>query len=182
MCACSHARWTQSRRSSECDELLIVLNAANMHIDDISFHVWALDFPRQKRKYSFSHPLSVSFSLPLCASSRWRSAGTEVRDMWLDDHKARWAEPANQLAPFPLFQNPHGWLSVSSTRTPSCLHTTHWCSDAMSSLGDLQCMIMLKDEIQRAARAPQSCVAKKKKKSFVEGPNPVTASDFKHEQ
>lgn len=40
-----NACWTQPKRSCECNELLVILNAAYMHIYDIIVRLPALDFP-----------------------------------------------------------------------------------------------------------------------------------------
>lgn len=105
-----------------------------------------------KQKFCLpSLSLSRSLSLSLLLVGGALQDRHRMGDMWLDDHKARWAKPAKPTRS--ASQNPWGWLSVSSTRSPGCLLIIHWSPDVMISLGDPLCIIMLKANIQCASRA-----------------------------
>ncbi len=132
-----------------------------------------------------SRPFSLS--LCLCLVEFCRTPGTEWKTCdWMITRSAGLSQPTNSLC-FPS-QNPWGWHSVSSTRSPGC-PIINWSPDAMISFGDpcwnasrqlvlyavcgCQILAMLCEQHQNESRKFWNVLMK---------PHPVTASDVKHEQ
>lgn len=69
---------------------------------------------------------------------------------WMITRAAGLSRPTKSLC-IPS-QNSWGWLSISSNRSPGCLLIFHKSPDAVISLGDSLCILMLKANIQRASR------------------------------